>query len=66
MAEDWEMQHLREQVYDHEGRISSLETWRDNERAKHASTPTWIFGVVAAIISGATLALNLWLAGVRP
>lgn len=61
-----DIHRLRQQVYEHEGRISSLEAWRDNLQARHASTPTWIFGVIATVISGATLVLNLWLAGVRP
>lgn len=66
MAEDRNVDLLRQQVYNHEGRISSLEAWRDNVRTRHASTPTWIFGVIAAVVSGLTLLVNLWLAGVRP
>lgn len=46
--------------------VSSLKAFRDNERAKHSSQPTWLFGTISAAISIAALLFNLYLAGLRP
>lgn len=48
------------------GRVSSLETSRDNERARHSSTPAWVFGAISAAVAITALLFNLFLAGARP
>lgn len=55
--EGW--QEVRAVQMNHEGRIASLESSRDNDRARHASAPAWIFGVVAAAVGLGSLLLNL-------
>ena len=57
------MQALREQVYDHEGRITRLETWRENQQARHSATPVWVFGVFGAITALASTLISLYTAG---
>lgn len=59
MTPDHEYESLRAVLMNHEGRISSLESSRDNDRARHASTPAWVFGVVAAAVGLGSLLLNL-------
>ena len=54
-----EIERLQDTDKDHERRITALEAFRDNERARHASTPTWLFGVIAAVVSIASLIINL-------
>lgn len=54
-----EFDSVRATLMNHEGRISSLESFRDNERARHASTPAWLFGVIAAAFGLGSLLLNL-------
>ena len=54
-----EVAELRAIAMDHEGRIASLESFRDNERTRHASTPAWLFGAIAAFVSIVTLLLSL-------
>lgn len=62
-ARQWEQQ---EQISRLESRMSSLETSRDNERTRHATTPAWLFGIISAGIGLVMLLLNLYLAGLRP
>lgn len=59
----WEQQ---QDIAKHDNRLSSLETARDNERTRHASTPAWVFGILSVAIAAAGLLLNLYLAGLRP
>lgn len=49
-----------------DSRLSSLETSRDNEKTRHATTPAWVFGVLSVGIAAAGLIFNLYLAGLRP
>lgn len=62
-ARQWEQQ---EQIARLDSRMSSLETSRDNERTRHATTPAWLFGVLSVGLALVTLLLNLYLAGLRP
>jgi hypothetical protein len=55
-----------EVLSNHGARLASLETSRDNERARHSSTPAWIYGSISAFVGLATLLFTLYLAGVRP
>jgi hypothetical protein len=57
---------LQQEISKIENRVSSLETTRDNARARVSTTPAWVFGTIAAIISVASFLLNLWMAGMRP
>lgn len=59
----WEQQ---QDLADHGSRIASLETSRDNEKTRHASTPAWVLGLLSIAIAAAGLLLNLYLAGLRP
>ncbi len=59
MTPDHDVDALRVVLMNHEGRIASLESSRDNDRARHASTPAWIFGVTAALVGLGSLLLNL-------
>lgn len=59
MTPETEMAELRAIAMNHEGRIASLESFRDNERAGHANTPAWLFGIIAAAVSIASLVINL-------
>lgn len=63
VAGEGELQSLREQVYDHEGRIARLETWRDNLHARHSQTPVWVFGVFGAITALVSTLVSLYTAG---
>ena len=67
MSTERDIERLEDRSMDHEKRITGLESFRDNERARHASTPTWIFGVIAAAVGVASLIINLVVHfGVRP
>lgn len=57
---------VEQRIWEHEGRISSLESYRDNDRARHSSTPVWVFSSISAFVGVATLLFSLYLAGVRP
>lgn len=56
----------QEEISKLDSRVSSLETSRDNEKARHASTPAWVFGILSVGIAAAGLLFNLYLAGLRP
>jgi hypothetical protein len=59
---DREIELLRREQNELAQRMARLEAWRDNENAKHATVPAWLFGSIAAIIGMLTLLLNLYLA----
>ncbi len=59
MTPERDLEQVRETLMRHEGRLSSLEAFRDNERTRHASTPAWVFGVISAAVALGSLLLNL-------
>ena len=59
MTPERDLEQVREILMHHEGRLAALEAHRDNERARHASTPAWLFGVISAAVALGSLLLNL-------
>lgn len=59
MPPEHDIEPLRVVLMNHEGRIAKIESTLDNERARHASAPAWIFGVTAALVGLGSLLLNL-------
>ena len=59
MTPERDLEQVREVLMQHEGRLAALEAHRDNERARHASTPAWLFGAIAAAVGLGSLLLNL-------
>lgn len=66
MMTERDIEVMREKLFDFESRLSSLEAWQDNERAKISTAPAWLFGILSACVGIATLLFNLYLAGGRP
>ena len=71
VTESAELQQLRDQIWQlHEdlGRVkidvAAINTWRENEIGKHASFPTWLFGILSTLISVASVLISLYMAGV--
>lgn len=62
-AQVWDIQKVQ---WNNVARITSLETSRDNERTRHASTPSWLFGAISAAVAIMALLFNLYLAGLKP
>lgn len=62
-SEEQELQQIREQVYDHEGRISVLETFIANQQTRRAETPVWVFGIWGAIGTLISTLVSLYMAG---
>ena len=58
-----ELQQVREQVFDHEGRISVLETFIANQQTRRAETPVWVFGIWGAIGTLISTLVSLYMAG---
>lgn len=50
-----------ERIYDHERRISSLESWRDNQQAQRSVIPAWVIGILSLAVAGASLLANILL-----
>lgn len=50
-----------ERLYDHERRISSLESWRDNQQAQRSVVPAWVIGILSLAVAGASLLANILL-----
>lgn len=53
---------LRKELSDLSQRVAKLEAWRDNEVAKSANAPAWLFGAISAIVGLLMLLLNFYLA----
>lgn len=86
MAEEWEVQQLRDQVWalrneiarvDSDqmqrlaeveeklvARLERVETWVENQRVRHASTPVWLFGIYGMVGSTVSILISLYAAGV--
>jgi hypothetical protein len=60
-----EVYDIHREMSDLKSRVASLETWRDNQEARHSNTPAWVFGTISAAVAVLSLLLNLWLAGGR-
>jgi hypothetical protein len=45
-------------------RIEKIETWVENQRARHASTPVWLFGLFGMLGTTVSILVSLYMAGV--
>lgn len=45
-------------------RLGKVETWVDNQRSRHASTPVWLFGVFGMLGTTVSILISLYMAGV--
>lgn len=44
------------------GRLYALESWRTELNARHANTPSWMFGTISAVLVIISLVINLLVA----